>query len=548
MILNFFVDLYLYFSSIIGTMFCSIQKDMIDHVRGKLFSATLDGCDSCSSDSISSDFSVATFEDILYLLPEIYCFTSLVLLLGIVSVCEFQQPKISKNLRVVQLTFYIMLMFSLILFMFYNDLGIYRDILGGFLRQVPYFTQLKMGIVFLLLLYFIYLKDYIFLNRIRSFEFVSLIAFSAVSSLILLISNHFIMIYLSIELLSIPLYIVCTLKNKEASRSISAGVTYFLLGGISSSLLVFGMCLIYGSTGILNLDDLYKYLVFEDQFFIMDNGFLIFGMILLTCGLFFKLTIVPFHSWAARIYEDSPSGLTAYIAIFSKVIIIVLFIKLYYLIFIGGFAQGFVWIFYLFGLLSMVVGIYGALFEPATKRFLAYSSISHMGLVICALGTNTQMAPQAILLYIIIYSTILLGLFSIVSLDVNLRTFIVNFSQIVKVNPALGYSTLVLLFSLAGIPPLAGFWGKLFLYKTFIDNGLYLIALIIVVLSVISTFYYLRLIKIISFERSSEMIITKLIVPKGTATVISFCVWFNLLFIFYPDPIYALCILLTKLI
>lgn len=325
-----------------------------------------------------------------------------------------------------------------------------------------------------------------------TFEFGIFVLFYVLGAYLLFMSNDFFSFYLSVELQSFVLYVLCAYK-KDAFSS-EAGLKYFVLGAFSSGVLLFGISMIYGFTGTTNFDDLYSLFLPSIEVFKFHTG-LIVGLIFFSVGFLFKLGIFPFHMWVPDVYEGAPTVVTAILASLSKFIVAVVFIKIYFSVF---FLFSFYWyrIFLFLGISSVIFATLAAIYQDKIKRLLAYSGIAHMGYVLLSLSTNTIDGFFSAYYYLLVYSLTSLAVF-IILLSVRRYTDFLKlktlseFSSLFKNNPSISFSLTVLMFSLAGIPPLAGFFTKLFVFVSLINVGSFFAAIVTIVTSVISSFYYL---------------------------------------------------------
>lgn len=402
--------------------------------------------------------------------------------------------------------------------------------------------------------------DYMRKECINGFEIVVLTLLSLLSVLFLISSTDFISIYLAIEFQSLCFYIMAGSK-RDSEFSTEAGLKYFLLGAFSSGLLLFGCSYIYGFTGITSFTELGK--LFAPG--VIDEGSLNgdlslrgikLGMIFILVGLLFKLTAVPFHMWAPDVYEGAPLFITAFFSITPKVAILAVFIRL----FLTGFYDLMVdWqtVCHFSSIASMLLGAIGALSQNKIKRLLAYSSIGHVGYLLAGLCCGTVEGVQGLLIYLFIYLLMTINLFGVILFPlkrsnqeniykVQRLKYTSDLSSLAKGNPVLCFTLAVSLFSIAGIPPLAGFYSKAFLFFAALSSNLYLIAVIGVVTSVISCFYYLRLVKIMYFENpllrskgyNKASWLTFSPIPKAASLVVGLSAFCILFFVVYPTPLY----------
>ena len=399
----------------------------------------------------------------------------------------------------------------------------------------------------LAVLYLLIVQSNLKLQKINNFEYLLLLLFAVLGLFLLCSSNDLLTAYLAIELQSLAFYVLASFK-KTSTFSVDAGIKYFILGAFSSSLFLFGSSLLYGFTGTINFED-FNNLLFHvcqgnssnDTLF--DISIINFGLFFILISLFFKLAIAPFHTWAPDVYENSPSASTFFFAIMPKIALFILLLRIFYFSFFGFF-ENWRYVVAMAVVFSIIVGSFGGLEQRKLKSLLVYSSISHMGYALIAFNAGTFESVQMLFSYLIVYTFSGLCIWSIFILT-NLKT---NYHQ--KQNKdltdlvALGKSNYVLaiffttvLFSVAGFPPMIGFLVKISVFLTAMGSSMYFVALISILCSVIGTFYYLRLIKILYFEK---VLVGKLYYPiKTQSSMIISMLFFFLIFLFFnPTIIY----------
>jgi NADH-quinone oxidoreductase subunit N len=363
-----------------------------------------------------------------------------------------------------------------------------------------------------------YIKD----NKIDQFEYPILIIAAILGMFVMVSSNNLIGLYLGIELQSLSLYVLASL-NRDSTKSTEAGVKYFVLGALSSGLLLYGCSLVYGFTGSTNY-----YTIAEN--FNSDNIALLFGLVFILVGLAFKISAVPFHMWTPDVYEGAPTSVTAFFALAPKVAGFGAIIRILYVAFGNVFDE---WqsILIFISVASMILGAVAAIGQTNIKRLMAYSSISHMGYALAGLTTGIQEGVSASLLYIFIYVVMNIGSFVCIIIMKRKNIYLENIrdlSGLSKNHPVIAFSFTVVLFSLAGIPPLAGFFAKFYIFMAVVKSELIILAIVGLVTSVISAFYYLRIIKIIYFDPEQEKFDP--ITSKGIKISLAFS---TLLILFY---------------
>ena len=341
--------------------------------------------------------------------------------------------------------------------------------------------------------------DYIKLIGINKIEYPILILSATLGMMIMISSYDLIVFYMGLELQSLSLYVLISF-NRDSRRSTEAGLKYFVLSALSSGLLLYGCSLIYGFSNSTNFDLITQNI---DQF----NTGSIFGIVFILVGLAFKVSAVPFHMWAPDVYEGSPTSVTAFFAIVPKVAALTVFIRFLYVPFINLVDQWQMIIIFI-SLASMILGAVAAIGQTNLKRLMAYSAIGHMGYALAGLATGSNEGIQSTVIYLSIYLLMNLGIFSCIFMMKRKDIFyedIQDLSGLSKNHPIISVCLLVLLFSLAGIPPLAGFFAKFYVFMAVIKVEMYTLAIIGLITTVISAFYYLRIIKIIYFDDPKEI-------------------------------------------
>ena len=341
---------------------------------------------------------------------------------------------------------------------------------------------------------------YMLKHNLGRFEYPILIIFSVVGMMFMVSANDLMILYLGLELQSLALYVVASMR-RESLKSTEAGMKYFVLGALSSGLLLYGASLVYGYSGSTNFQSIITSLDSSSH----SLGFM-FGMILVVAGLAFKISAVPFHMWTPDVYEGAPTPITAFLSTAPKIAAMALFARVVHDAFFVMIAE---WqqIVALMSVLSMFVGAIAAIGQTNIKRLMAYSSIAHMGYALIGLASGTVFGLQAMLVYMAIYVTMNVGTFAfILSMEKDGQpvTDIYSLNQLGLKQPGRALAMLVLLFSLAGVPPLVGFFGKLYVLRAAYDAGLIWLAVLGVLASVIGAYYYLRLIYLMYFGENQD--------------------------------------------
>ncbi|EKF42678.1 NADH-quinone oxidoreductase subunit NuoN [Nitratireductor indicus] len=333
-------------------------------------------------------------------------------------------------------------------------------------------------------------------EKFDKFEYPVLIMLATLGMMLMVSANDMLSLYLGVELQSLALYVVAAF-NRDSARSTEAGLKYFVLGALSSGMMLYGISLVYGYTGNTGFDVIAASLSGAER----QLG-LVFGLVFVLAGLAFKISAVPFHMWTPDVYEGAPTPVTAFFAAAPKMAAMALLVR----VTMGAFepiALDWQQIIVFVSIASMVLGAFAAIGQRNIKRLMAYSSIGHMGYALVGLAANSEAGIHGVAIYMLIYLVMTLGTFAVI---LAMRRNEGNVEQIDDLaglsatNPMMATIMTILMFSLAGIPPLAGFWGKWYVFLAAIDANLYALAVIGVLASVVSAYYYLRVIKIMWFD------------------------------------------------
>ena len=339
-------------------------------------------------------------------------------------------------------------------------------------------------------------KNYILDNKLGKFEYPIIILLSILGMFFMVSSNDIILFYLGLELQSLSLYILASM-DRDNLKSSESGIKYFVLSALSSGLLLYGCSLLYGFTGSTNFD------LIADQLN-KDNTGAVFAMVFILVGLAFKVSAVPFHMWTPDVYEGAPTAITSYFAVVPKVAGFAVLIKFMLIPFSNILAEWQTIIIFM-SIASMILGSVAAIGQKNIKRLLAYSSIGHIGYALAGVATGVVSGYESAIIYIVIYVIMNIGAFSCLYLlkkDGEYKENISDLSGISKKHPILAISFLLILFSLAGIPPLGGFFAKFYVFTAVLEQQMYALAIIGLLTTVISAFYYLKIIKTIYFDDS----------------------------------------------
>jgi NADH-quinone oxidoreductase subunit N len=371
--------------------------------------------------------------------------------------------------------------------------------------------------------------DYDRRERQQRIEYSVLILLSTLGMLMLISAADLIALYLGLELMSLPLYVLAA-SHRDSLRATEAGLKYFVLGALSSGMLLYGASLIYGFTGTVSFSGIAQVAAAQ------AGVGLIFGLVFLFAGFCFKVAAVPFHMWTPDVYEGAPTPVTAFFAAAPKVAAIAMFVRATVVAF-PGITSEWQQILVFVAIASMLLGSFAAIGQRNFKRLMAYSSIGHMGYALVGLAAGTPEGVQGVLFYMAIYITMTLGVFAVI-LSMRRSTGMVEsidqLAGLSRTHPTTAFLLAMLLFSMAGVPPLAGFFAKFYVFLAAIKAGLYVLAVIGVLASVVGAYYYLAIVKVMYFEEPAEGFYA---MPIELRVVLAVCGLFNVLFFLYPGPL-----------
>jgi NADH-quinone oxidoreductase subunit N len=370
--------------------------------------------------------------------------------------------------------------------------------------------------------------DYAQRERQQRVEYSVLVLLSTLGMLMLISANDLIALYLGLELMSLPLYVMAA-SYRDSLRATEAGLKYFVLGALSSGMLLYGASLIYGFTGTVGFAGI-------AQAAAHGGVGLIFGLVFLFAGFCFKVAAVPFHMWTPDVYEGAPTPVTAFFAAAVKVAGIAMFVRATVVAF-PGITSEWQQILVFVAIASTLLGSFAAIGQRNFKRLMAYSSIAHMGYALIGLAAGTPEGVQGVLLYMAIYITMTLGVFAVILAmrrSIGMVESIDQLAGLARTHPTMAFLLAMLLFSMAGVPPLAGFFAKFYVFLAAIKAGLYVLAVIGVLASVVGAYYYLAIVKIMYFEEPVESFNA---MPIELRIVLGVCGLFNIFFFVYPGPL-----------
>ena len=426
-----------------------------------------------------------------FIIPEIFISLSVMFLL-ILGVFKKNSFELIHNLSIIVLLITGIIVFNETLdiekILLFNG-SVVIDYLSSFMKII---TLLAAFIVLAIS------KNYLDNFKISKIEYPILILSSVLGMMVMISSNDLIVFYMGLELQSLALYVLATF-NRNNLKSSEAGLKYFVLSALSSGLLLYGCSLIYGFSGSTNFEIIASQLDSNEYA-------LTFGIVFILVGLAFKISAVPFHMWAPDVYEGSPTTVTLFFTMVPKIAALTVFIRFLYVPFLELIDQWQMILVFL-SIASMLFGAIAAIGQKNIKRLIAYSSIGHIGYALAGIASASNDGIQSSVIYLTIYIVMNLGFFSCLLMlrrNDNYYESIDDLSGLSKNHPILSFSLLVILFSLAGIPPLAGFFAKFYIFKAVIEQSMYFLAIVGLLSTVIAAFYYLRIIKIIYFDPEKE--------------------------------------------
>ena len=376
---------------------------------------------------------------------------------------------------------------------------------------------------------------YVRRERMERFEYPVLILLATLGMLMMVSANDLIALYIGLELQSLALYVLAAFQ-RDSLRSTEAGLKYFVLGALSSGMLLYGCSLIYGFTGTTSFAVLAETVGGGGA---GPSFGVIVGLAFLTAGLAFKVSAVPFHMWTPDVYEGAPTPITAFFAVAPKIAAMALLLRVLVVPF-HDIASSWEQFIVPLSVLSMTLGAFAAIGQRNIKRLMAYSSIGHVGFALIGLATGTPEGMRGVILYMTIYLVMNVGTFACILLmrrKGGMVEGIDDLAGLSRTRPAIAAALAIFMFSLAGIPPLAGFFGKFYIFLAAIEAGLYSLAVIGVLASVVGAFYYLRIVKVMYFDEPGEPFERPIGAEMGA--IIAAAGLFNVFFFIYPSPFVA---------
>ena len=467
------------------------------------------------------------------LYPELFLIIVLSSLIAFLVILDYSyQYKFSLSVLTAKILVWCYVLFLILLNNISGDFLLFHNLLC----VDQFSTFIKSVLTISLILCIIISLNYVKIENFYKYEYFLLLGLSSLGMMTIVSSNDLITMYWGIEIQSLCFYILATMKVYN-NFSTEAGLKYFILGAFSSGMLLFGCSLIYGSLGTTNFSEIK--ILFNNFSDLTDNPkTFILGLIFLIVAILFKIGAAPFHMWLPDVYEGVPTIVTAVYSIVPKISLFALFVKLnIFLMYENNFF--FEQILLYAAILSIIIGTLGALYQSKLKRLLAYSAISHVGFLLLGFVSFTNWSIFSLFFYLIVYILISINLFTVLlvlrKVDNNLKIKKINELVILfKSNGLLAINLCLILFSIAGIPPLVGFYSKLYVFISAIKSEYYLAVLIAAVFSVIASMYYIRLIKLMFFKNFNYWTLFYEI-PKKESLILSTIFFFNIFFFCYPE-------------
>lgn len=404
---------------------------------------------------------------------------------------------------------------------------------GGMFVVDDYAIFFKVLVLLASALCLIISQEYLELRGIARFEYIVLLMLATTGMMLMVSANDFIALYLGLEMQSLALYVIASFHRDEV-RSVEAGLKYFVLGALASGMLLYGISLLYGYSGTTG------FIAFRGVLDGLQGALppigVIVGLVFVIAGLAFKVSAVPFHMWTPDVYEGAPTPVTAFFSLAPKFAAIALLLRVMMEPF-GDLIVQWQQIIVFISIASMLLGAFAAIGQTNIKRLMAYSSIGHVGYALIGLAVGGQQGIRGVLIYMAIYLFMNLGAFTCILCmrrGQQMVEGIYDLAGLSRTNPMMALALAIFLFSLAGIPPLAGFFGKLYIFLAAVDGGLYTLAVIGVLSSVVGAYYYIRIVKVMYFDQLTEPLDRAFgpelrLVMVGTALVI-------VLFFLFPEP------------
>ena len=475
---------------------------------------------------------LAEVPNLIPALPEIFvaCVAMALLMLGV-----FQKSTPAEEIKTARLVSYLAVTtLILTVLLVVTVTGARTLAFGGMFVTDPFAAFFKTLVLIASALALIISKSYLERQGIARFEFAVLILFATLGMMMMISANDLISLYVGLELQSLSLYVIAAFQRDD-TRSTEAGLKYFVLGAVASGMLLYGSSMIYGFSGTTSFD------VLAQQFAATKGTApslgIIVGIVFMLAGLGFKIAAVPFHMWTPDVYEGAPTPVTAFFSVAPKLAAIALFLR----VMIGPFgdlvAQ---WqqIVVFISIASMVLGAFAAINQKNIKRLMAYSSIGHVGYALIGLAVGDKVGVQGVLIYVAIYLFMNVGAFACILCMRRGERMVEDISDLAglsKSHPLVALAFAIFMFSMTGIPPLAGFFGKLYIFLAAMEAELYTLAVIGVLTSVVAAYYYMRIVKVMYFDEVDEVLDKP--IGRDIAAVLVGTSLIILLFFVYPSPV-----------
>lgn len=486
-----------------------------------------------------------------------YCFAEIYLIFFIIGLVYFSLMftnlkktlssinLINFNLKI-SLYFFLLYIFLIVEeFFFFNSDNNLIFIFNELLTVSQFILYLKLFLAVLIIIFIFFILFFYKFEKNVSFEFLIIILLAFLGMNFLLMANDFISFYLALELQSLAIYILATFF-RNSTFSTEAGLKYFIIGSLGSILLLFSFSIIYGMTGMTKFSNLFIFVNLLNLESVLEtNLYLIlgiwFGLFFFLISIFLKLGVVPFHIWVPDVYEGVFLIVLSFLAIFPKIVMLSIFVK-FILVFQSIWILPFHFFLIICSTLSILLGNIGGLYQIKLKRLFAYSTISNMGFILLGISLFNYIGIFSSFFYLIFYIILLITFFSLLFCLKRNKTFleikkISELSNLFLINPTLSLIFALTLFSFAGIPPLSGFFIKMFLFFSLLSKNLIFLSIFIIILSAISAFYYIRLIKLMFFSSNKLNTSWIFLVPisKALSYIISLSFLVNICFFIYPD-------------
>lgn len=479
---------------------------------------------------------ISPFPDLFPALPEIFLIVTAMglLLLGVWHV-EPDSPGQAPSARLISRLGLLLLVVAIVLVLI---VGAREPLIsfGGMFVVNEFVVFFKVLVLIAAAVSLFIAQDYLEIHNTSRFEFTVLMMFASVGMLMMISANDFLALYIGLELQSLCLYVLAAFQRNDV-RSSEAGLKYFVLSALASGLLLYGISLIYGFAGATNFDALA--IAFQDYAGAAPPVGLITGLVFILSGLAFKISAVPFHMWTPDVYDGAPTPTTAFFSVGPKLAAVALLLRVMmdpFADLVGQWQQ----IIILISIGSMVLGALGAIGQTNIKRLMAYSSIGNVGYALIGLAAGTSAGISSVMIYMAIYLVTNLGAFTCI-LSMRRRDKMVvgiaDLAGLSKTHPGMALAMAIFMFSLAGIPPLAGFFAKVYVFFAAMDAGLWALAIVGVLTSVVGAFYYLRIVKVMYFDEVTQPLDRAIGRDVGVVMLSAGAV--VLFFFVYPEPLVA---------